>query len=139
MHQGTLVVTGQQGVEFTGPGPERVGEGLGDPSRVGVHERRMPDRIGGHRRCQLLHPFRFGAAGDRPEYAVDETGSGRIEFDAGLFDGGGYRGMRLDPGTQQLVGAQAQQVEQHRIDLLGWAPGCRSDDRVEQPRLRQAP
>ncbi len=56
-----------------------------------------------------------------------------VEFDAGLLNGGGHRGVRLDPGAQQLIGAQPQQVEQHRIDLLGRAPGRRGDDGVEQP------
>ncbi len=56
VHAGTGVVGGQCGVEFAGVGAECVGERLGDPARMGVHECRMTDRVGGCRRRQLGHP-----------------------------------------------------------------------------------
>ena len=95
---------------------QRVGEGLGDPARVRAHEGgvsdRIPRRVGG----QLVDPGLLVSSGDGSQHAVDETRSRRIEFDAGLFDRGGHRGVRVDPGAQQLVGAEPQQVEQHRVD-----------------------
>ena len=73
--------------------------------------------VAGGRR-QLGDPGLLVARRDRAQHAVDETGSCRIEFDAGLLDGGGDRGVRVDPGAQQLVGAEPQQVEQHRVDAV---------------------
>ena len=37
---------------------------------------------------------------------------------AGLLDGGGHRGVRVDAGAQQLVGPESQQVQQHRVDVV---------------------
>ena len=115
---GTLVVAGQQRVQLPGVGAERVGERLRDPPRMGVHEREVPDRVGGGGGASSSTQDCFVARGDRAQHAVDETGSRRVEFDAGLFDGGGHRGVLVDPGPQQLIGAQPQQVQQHRIDLV---------------------
>ena len=50
----------------------------------------------------------------RAQRPVDETRTGRVEFDRRLFDGGVDGGVRVDAGAQQLVGAEPQQVEQHR-------------------------
>ena len=116
MHMRPFVVACQCRVEFSRRRAQRVGEGLGDPARVGVHERGMPDRIGRRIGGQLGDPGPLVAPGDGAQHAVDETRSRRVEFDSGLFDGGGHRRVRADPGAQQLVGAEPQQVEQHRID-----------------------
>ena len=132
VHQRAFVVAGQQGIQLSGVGAQCVGERLGDPARMGVDERGVPDRIGIRRWGQLVDPGLFVPCGDRAQHTVDETRSRRIEFDAGLLDGGGDRGVRVDPGAQQLVGAQPQQVQQHGVDALGRAPGGVADDGVEQ-------
>ena len=132
MHQRAVVVGGQQRIQLAGVGAERVGERLGDPARMGVHERDVPDGIGLGGRGELVDPGLLVAPSDGAQHAVDETGSRRIEFDAGLLDGGGHRGVRVDPGAQQLVGAQPQQVEQHRVDVVRRASRGRGDDGVEQ-------
>ena len=36
----------------------------------------------------------------------------------GLLDCGGHRRVRLDPGAQQLIGAEPEQIEQYRVDHL---------------------
>ena len=71
--------------------------------------------------------------GDGAQHTVDETRSRRIEFDCRLLDGGGHRGVRVDPRAQQLVGAEPQQVEQHRVDAVRRPSGGLGDDGVEQP------
>ena len=133
VHLRAFVVAGQHRVEFAGVRAQRVGEGLGDPAWVRVHESGVPDRIPRRVGSQLVHPGLLVPHGDGAQHAVDETGSRRVEFDAGLFDGGRHRGVRVDAGAQQLIGAQPQQIEQHRVDRLRRAAGGRADDRVEQP------
>ena len=134
MHLRPFVVAGQRRVEFAGIRAQRVGEGLGDPARVGVHESGMPDRILRRVGSQLVHPGFLVPPGDGAQHAIDETGSRRIEFDPGLVDGGRHRGVCVDAGAQQLIGAQPQQIEQHRVDRVRRAPGGGADDRVEQAR-----
>ena len=132
VHQRPLVVAGQHLPELTCAGAERIGERLRDPSRVGVHEGQVPDRVTRQRRREFGDPGRLVPAGDLAEHAVDETRTCRVEFDAGLLDGGGHRGMLLDPGSQQLVCAQPQQVEKDRVDLVRRPFRRRGDHRVEQ-------
>ena len=95
-------------------------------------ERGVADRIGGGVRRQFGQPGRLVAAGDLAQHGVDETRSHRVEFDPGLLHGGGHRGVIGDVGAQQLVGAQPQQVEQHRVDLVHRPARRRGDDRIEQ-------
>ncbi len=132
MHLRPFVVAGQRRVEFTGIRAQRVGEGLGDPAWMGVHERGVPDRIPRRVGGQLVDPGFLVPPGNGPQHAIDETCSRRIEFDPGLLDGGRHRGVCADSGAQQLVGAHPQQIEQQRVDRLGRPAGGRADDRVEQ-------
>ena len=132
VHDGAFVVGGEQVRQLTGAGPERVGERLRDPPRVRVAEGQVADRVGGRRRCEFRDPALFVAARDGAQHAVDETRTCRIEFDACLLDGGGHRGVWLDPCAQQLVGAEPQQVQQHRVDVVDRPARCGTDHRVEQ-------
>ena len=99
---------------------------------MSVYECSVPDRVAVRGRGELLDPRLFVAPGDGAQHAVDETCSRSIEFDARLLDGGGHRGMRFDPGTQKLVRAQSQQIQQHGVDLFGRSTRGGADDRVEQ-------
>ena len=139
MNQRPLVVGGQQRVEFTGVGAECVGERLGDPARMGVHEGEVTDGVGVGGRGELVDPGLLVARGDGAQYAVDETRSRRVEFDPGLLDGGVHRGVRVDTRAQQLVGAESQQVEQHRVDAVRWASGGAAMTASSSPRVRQVP
>ncbi len=56
MHLRPFVVAGQQRVQFAGIRTERIGEGLGDPAWMSVHERGVPDRVARGRRGQLVDP-----------------------------------------------------------------------------------
>jgi hypothetical protein len=78
---------------------------------MGMHERGMPNRVTVDGRGEFFNPGLFVAPGDGAEHAVDETGAGRIEFDACLLHGGGYRCVLFDPGTQQLIGAKPEQIQ----------------------------
>ena len=118
MHQRPLVVAGQQRAQLAGVGTERVGERLRDPSGMRVREGEVADRVGVGGRRELGDPRLLVARRDLAQHAVDETGTRRIEFDARLLDGGVDGGVRFDPGAQQLVGAEPQQVEQHRVDAV---------------------
>ena len=132
MHRRAFVVAGQQCVKLPGIRAERVGEGLRDPPRMGMHQGGVTDRVAVDGRGELLDPGLFVAPGDGTQHAVDETCSCRIEFDARLLHGSGHRGVLFDPRAQQLVGAQPQQIQQHRVDVLGRPTRGRADDRVEQ-------
>ena len=132
MHRRPGVVGGQRGVQFPGVGAESVGERLGDPARVGVHQRGVADRILSRRRSQLGQPAGLVPAGDLAQHRVDESGSRRIEFDSGLLDGGRDRGVFGDVGAQQLIRAEPQQVQQHGVDLIHRPPGRGGDHDVEQ-------
>ena len=123
MNQRPVVVGGQQRIQLARLGAERVGERLGDPARMGVHERDVTDGVGVGGRGELVDPGLLVARGDGAQHAVDETRSRRIEFDSGLLDGGGHRGVRVDTRAEQLVGPEPQQIEQHRIDAVRRAPG----------------
>ena len=93
------VVGRQRRVELAGVGAEGVGESLGDPARVGMHEGGVADGVAAGRWGQLGQPGLLVAAGDAAQHAVDETRSGGVEFDAGLVHGGGDGGMLLDAGA----------------------------------------
>ena len=133
MHSRSGVVGGQCDVQFPRVGAERVGEGLGDPARVGVHEGGAPDRVGVGGRGEFGHPGSLVPLGDGPQHRVDESSAGGVEFHSGLFHGGRHRGMFGDVGPQQLVGTQPQQIQQHRVDLVHRASGRRRNDRIQQP------
>ncbi len=64
VHRRPGVVGGQGGVEFARVGTEGVGERLGDPARVGVHERGVAHRVLGRRWSQLGQPGGLVAAGN---------------------------------------------------------------------------
>src|SRR5215203_2953678 len=132
MHRGASVVAGQQRIQLSRVRPEGVGEGLRNPARMGVYERGMSDWIAVRGWGEFGDPGLFVAPRNGSQHSVDETGSRGIEFDSRLFDGGGYRRVLFDPGAQQLVGAEPQQVQQHGIDILGWSACRLADDRVEQ-------
>ena len=118
VHLGPLVIAGERGVEFPGRSTEGVDEGLCDPARMGMHERGVADRIGRPVGRQFVDPGLLVAGADSAQYAIDETRTHRVEFNARLLNGGRYGGMCVDAGAQQLIGPQAQQVEQDRIDCL---------------------
>ena len=88
MNEGTVVVGGQQRVEFSGSRAERIGERLADPPRVGVHERHVADGVGVRRWCELVDPGLRFPPRDGAQHAVDESGTRRIEFDSRLLNGG---------------------------------------------------
>ena len=71
-----------------------------------MHERGVPDRVDHRVGRQLRDPRLLVARCDRPHHGIDETGSGGIEFNAGLLDGGGHRRVRVHPRAQQLVRAE---------------------------------
>ena len=131
MNQRPLVVGGQQRVQLGCIGAESVGERLADPAWMGVHERDVSDGVGVGRRGELGDPGLLVARGDGAQYTIDETRSSRIEFDPGLLDGGGHRGVCVNTRAQQLVGTEPEQIEQHRIDVFGGASGGMGDDGVE--------
>ena len=59
MNQRPRVVCGQQRIQLACVGAERVGERLGDPTRMGVHERDVTHRVGVGGRGKLIGPGLF--------------------------------------------------------------------------------
>ena len=123
-------------VEFAGVGAQRVGEGLGDPARVGVHERGMSDRVSAAGGASSATQD----ASSRPEMvrSTPLTKPARAESNSSpacstVVDTAACCG---DVGAQQLIGAEPEQVEQHGVDL---APtGARPPRRSPRPAVRDA-
>ena len=133
VHRRAGVVRGERGVGSSSAAcAQGVGEGLRDPARVRVGERRDGRSGPPSGRGELLHPGRLVVLGDPAQHGVDEAGrAGRVHPDQ--LDGRVDRGVRRHPGAQQLVGAQAQGVEQRRLDAVQRPLGAGVDHRVEQP------
>ena len=112
MHERTRVVGGQRGLEFSSSlvVAERVGEGVDDPARVGVHDREVAARVVVERRRGRLRIL-----GHPAHHGVGEAGCPR-RHGAHQVDGGGDRSPGRHPGAPQLVGAEPQRVAHRRID-----------------------
>lgn len=130
VHDRAFVVGGEQVAQFARVRAERVGEGLGDPGGVRVLEREPTHRIG---RRQRLDPLLGGALARPAQHGVHESRTALAEFGPGEFDGGVHGRVRADPGAQQLVAAQAQDVEQRAVDLGDRPARAFGDHRVQQP------
>ena len=117
-----------------GVGAERVGEGLGDPARMGVHERRCARRgrcrRAGRARSTQDCSSRAAMVRSTPLTKPARAESNSMPACSTVVD---TAACVFDPGAQQLVGAQPQQVQQHRVDLSRRAARGRGDDGVEQP------
>ena len=133
VHRRAGVVGGERGVELLLRAcAQGVGEGLGDPARVRVGERRVADRVLLRVGRELLHPGRLVVLADPAQHGVDEAGGAGARVHPDELDGRVDRGVRRHPGAQQLVGAQAQGVEQRRLDAVQRAVGAGVDHGVEQ-------
>ena len=131
VHRRALVVGGQCGLQQAGRTSQCREEDLGDPARMRVPERQMPDDVVGDRRCELIHPDVLVALGYLAQHRIHETGRPHAVLCADEIDRGGHRRMRSDACAQQLIGAQAQHVEELTVDLGDRATRGRRDDRVD--------
>ena len=79
------------------------------------------------------------AGGDAAQDRVDVAGDARADHRLGQVDRGGDGGVGADPGVQQLVGAEAEDVEDRRVELVQRAVAARGEHRVIGALAAQGP
>ena len=120
---------------------QRAAEGVAqrrdDPARVRVHDREVADRVGVVRRRDLGQPAVEVLPADLAQHRVDEAAAALAGDRPGQLDGGADRGVRRHPHREQLVGAEPQQVEHRRVDLVQRPVDAGGQHRVVRPAAAQ--
>ncbi len=102
-------------------------------------DRQPGERIRAGRRCDRLQPVIHGPLTHPAQHGVDEPGcSGPVDL-AGQRHCLGDRRMGGHPHTQQLMAAQAQRVEDVRVDRRAGPSGGHLDDGVVASPQAQRP
>ena len=109
-NRGALAVGGQRGLGLGQRAAERLTQRGDDPPGVAVPDGQVALEVVGASRGRDLEPGLQVAARDAAQDGVDESGRPRADHVPDQVDGGGHGGVRGDPGAQQLMGAEPEDL-----------------------------
>ncbi len=112
----------------------RVAQGVAvggdDPPGVAVAGCQVAVRVGHGVRGDDVKPGGQVPGSNAAQDRVDVAGDARADDGLGQVDRRGDGGVGTDPGVQQLVGTEAQDVEDRRVELVERAVAARGKDGV---------
>ena len=100
-----------------------------NPFRMGVAQSQISNAIPA---CHAADPLFCWSAGDGAQHAVDEPACLGRCVRLGQFHRRVHGGVIVHAGAQDLIAAQAQDIQGHGVDLVHGAAGGLGDDGVQQ-------